>query len=96
MLHQNSSPVKRDFAGRFSTEAALLAQRERRDAYLDSCREADGDILFLAPPLQHRKLAKAIEQAEAVAKPTVFRFSEQSFVEATKRDRQRAVNWPAV
>lgn len=77
MLHQNTRTVNRDFAGRFSTEAALLAQHERRDAFLDSCREQDGDILYLAPVGGSRKLAKAIEAAEAVAPVMQWTFSHE-------------------
>jgi hypothetical protein len=43
-------------------------------------RENDGDILFYSTPPRNR--------------PTL-RFSEASFAEATRRDRQRPVNWTA-
>ena len=91
MLHQNTSNVKRDFQGRFSNEAALLAQRERRDAWLDSCREQDGDILYLAPAGGSRKLAKAIEAAEAVAPVMQWTFSHE-VLPMEWRDAEDGVN----
>jgi hypothetical protein len=43
--------------------ARFIAQAERRQRYQDACREADGNILYLAPITGSRKLAQAIEQA---------------------------------
>lgn len=90
-LPQTCTSVNRDLDGRFSNEATILARMERRDAYLDSCREADGDILYLAPVGGSRKLAKAIEAAEAVAPVMQWTF-EHEVLPMEWRDAEDDVN----
>jgi hypothetical protein len=84
ILTQSATHVNqfRTLDGRFSNIDRFIAQTERRQNILDASREIDGDILYLSP------------RKQATTQP-VMRFSEASFTEAMKRDRQRPINWVA-